>query len=160
MPYKDPQASAEYARQYRAANLEKRRESQKRYWQKNKTKCVAANAEYKSKNQERVKELSRLWWIANKDRLIAGKYGLTVEAYQQMLEATEGRCPICDVELVFEGSNRRCESRACVDHDHKTGKVRGIVCSRCNLLLGKANDDVSILTKAAQYLTTSCLCAA
>lgn len=152
MPHKDEEAKREYHRQYRASNIEKVREAKRRYWQNNKEKCVAANLEYRSKNQDRLRELNRLWWAANKDRLIAGKYGLTVEEYQQMIEATEGKCPICNVELVFEGSNRKCEARACVDHDHATGEVRGIVCSRCNLLIGKAKDDAALLMRAAKYL--------
>jgi hypothetical protein len=149
MPHKDPQAKAEYARQYRAANREKIRENSKRYWQKNKARCAAANLKYRSENQDRVKELNQLWWAANKDRLVAEKYGLTLEEYQQMLDATEGKCPICSVELVFEGKSA---ARACVDHDHATGKIRGIVCSRCNLLIGKAKDDAALLMRAAEYL--------
>lgn len=53
------------------------------------------------------------------------RYGLTVEQYDEMVEAQEGRCAIC-----------RRDVKLCVDHDHDTGKVRALLCHRCNILVG------------------------
>ena len=149
MPYADPQARAEYHRNYRILNADKVRESKRRHWEKNKEKCRLANKEYKGRNPDKVKECRRLWWHKNRDKLAATKYGLTLEQYQQLVQDTNGICPICGVDLVFDS---RCHGRACLDHDHSNGQIRGIICNRCNMLLGKAQDSVTILANAIKYL--------
>ena len=53
------------------------------------------------------------------------KYGITEDEYTAMLEAQEGRCAICNLER-----------KLVIDHDHKTGKVRGLLCKPCNAMLG------------------------
>jgi hypothetical protein len=55
-------------------------------------------------------------------------YGLTIEAIDAMLLKQDHKCPICQVNLK--------EARRHIDHDHTTGKVRSILCSKCNLALG------------------------
>lgn len=55
-------------------------------------------------------------------------------------------CHICNLDL--------SKTRACIDHDHKTGLVRGILCSNCNAGLGKLGDDVEGLERALRYLTS------
>lgn len=72
-------------------------------------------------------------------------YGLTGEDYQSLLRAQGGRCAIC-----------RCAPqtrRLVVDHDHRSGEVRGLLCTRCNHdLLGAAHDSLEILRAAVAYL--------
>lgn len=71
------------------------------------------------------------------------RYGITAEDYDHMFAEQNGLCAICG----------RPDSRALsVDHDHETGKVRGLLCSKCNFLLGYADDDPEILTRAIEYL--------
>ena len=79
-----------------------------------------------------------------KDYQLRSRYGITIETYNEMVAATGGRCPIC-----------LCRVRKwCVDHDHLTGKVRGVLCSVCNYGLGHfARDDIVILKRAIEYLT-------
>jgi len=72
------------------------------------------------------------------------KYKLTGEEVMSRIIAQEGLCALC-----FESLEGR---RACIDHDHKTGKVREILCSGCNTMLGFARDDPEILQKAIDYL--------
>lgn len=74
------------------------------------------------------------------------KLGVTVDDVQQMLEQQEHRCAICGDPITF---------RAHLDHDHKTGKVRGLLCPSCNHGLGKFKDSQDILLKAAEYLKVS-----
>lgn len=74
------------------------------------------------------------------------KYGITPDQYAAILEKQEGRCFIC---LCKPKSKRLA-----VDHDHKTNKIRGLLCSRCNhKLLGSANDSIEMLQRAIDYLT-------
>lgn len=73
------------------------------------------------------------------------KYGITPDQYNALLDDQNGVCAIC---------YDKCITRAwlCVDHDHKTGKVRGLLCSRCNTALGLFKDDVLRLCDAVAYL--------
>jgi hypothetical protein len=74
------------------------------------------------------------------------KYGLTDEDYRHMLEKQGGVCAICHRK---NGSNNR---RLHVDHDHKTEKVRGLLCGTCNTGIGLLRDKLSMLYKAIAYL--------
>lgn len=81
----------------------------------------------------------------NQERRVLLVYGLTWDEYDLLLACQEGRCAICG------GTPRRYA--LAVDHDHRTGEIRGLLCSRCNhKLLGSANDDPVRLRKAADYL--------
>lgn len=74
-------------------------------------------------------------------------YGLTPEQYAEMLEEQGGVCAICGTDE-WPGKGNRPH----VDHDHSTGRVRGILCSHCNHGLGKFRDDPERLRAAAEYL--------
>lgn len=73
------------------------------------------------------------------------QHGLTVEGYFALLEKQGGGCGICN-----GGTNGRGIFH--VDHDHETGVVRGLLCAKCNILLGHANDDTKLLRSAISYL--------
>lgn len=75
-------------------------------------------------------------------------YGLTIEGYEALLVAQGGGCAICGRE-VHRGNDPR---KLHVDHDHATGRVRGILCANCNNVLGHAADDPELLTRAIEYL--------
>lgn len=72
-------------------------------------------------------------------------YGLTTGEYQAMLVAQSGSCAICNLEY-------NPERRLCVDHDHDTGSVRGLLCVSCNTGLGALGDDPVRLAAALRYL--------
>ncbi len=77
------------------------------------------------------------------------QYGLTVDDYERMWSAQDGRCKVCRVEMIRGG---RTMDAVNVDHDHATGRVRGLLCSYCNLALGYAKDDAARLRALADYL--------
>jgi Recombination endonuclease VII len=72
-------------------------------------------------------------------------YGIGPDEYNVLLEAQNYQCKICAVPSTND-------ARLVVDHDHKTGRVRGLLCTCCNPLLGFAKDNTEILRKAALYL--------
>lgn len=74
-------------------------------------------------------------------------YGVTPEQYGEMLTRQGGGCAICGSSEPQAG-----HYWLPVDHDHKTGEVRGILCHSCNGMLGLANDDIDRLQKAIEYL--------
>ena len=86
------------------------------------------------------------------------RYGLTIETRQDLLNTQGGCCAICksEVKLPGKGNHRNAEvvgrHYAVVDHCHSTGITRGILCGRCNLMLGKAEDNIEYLKSAIKYL--------
>lgn len=83
-------------------------------------------------------------------RAICRYHGLEVESYEAMFEAQNNQCAICGKE-----ETRKLKGtvmRLCVDHDHRTGKIRALLCHDCNSGLGKFYDSPDLLTKAAIYL--------
>jgi hypothetical protein len=112
----------EYARAYRQANPEKVRES-----------CRASRD--KQPDKSRARNLMR-------------SYGITIAQYDAMFAAQGGRCAICLSDKP-RGSRGR---HFAVDHCHSTGKVRGLLCSHCNTVLGKMNDNPDTLLRAVDYL--------
>lgn len=77
------------------------------------------------------------------------RFKITIEEYLQMLNEQNEVCAICNEPCALG-------RRLAVDHDHKTGRVRGLLCSRCNTSIGKFNDDVSLLKSAIKYLERNC----
>lgn len=81
-------------------------------------------------------------------------YGVSIDAYQEMLVAQHGVCAICEKPETAKSSwSKHGEARwLCVDHDHATGAIRGLLCNACNHALGHMHDDPSLLRRAADYL--------
>lgn len=73
------------------------------------------------------------------------KYGIGADEYDAMLEEQGGCCVIC------RGTNAN-GMRLAVDHDHTTGKVRGLLCNHCNVLIGHARENSDYLMSAVFYL--------
>lgn len=70
------------------------------------------------------------------------RYGITLSQEQKLHEHADGKCEICS----------RCDVELVVDHDHARRGVRGLICRRCNLMLGYASDDPEILQRGIDYL--------
>lgn len=84
-----------------------------------------------------------------RNRNLKHRFGITSEDYGSMYVEQKGKCAICGIHQ-FELS-----CRLAVDHDHKTGKVRGLLCSDCNLALGNFKDSLESLKKAIMYIANS-----
>lgn len=90
---------------------------------------------------------SRQEFPDKRERYFRDTYGITLEDYDEMLEWQGGGCAICG-SPVGDGVGRRLS----VDHDHETGEVRGLLCSRCNAGLGMFQDRQDLLLRAVEYL--------
>jgi len=75
------------------------------------------------------------------------KFDMSLDEYFDRLEKQGGKCAICRVR--FSDAKRR---RLCVDHDHSTGWIRGLLCFNCNTVLGKVQDDKDTLADMITYL--------
>lgn len=82
--------------------------------------------------------------IAERERHLIKKYNVTLADYDSMFKNQNGQCAIC---------GKVQESAFDVDHCHKTGEVRGLLCTNCNRMIGHAHDDTGRLIKAANYLS-------
>lgn len=90
---------------------------------------------------------------ANRDYKMRTQYGITLVEFEQMVEDQNHLCACCGVAAISaETVSRRHAERSVVDHCHSTGRVRGILCQPCNLMLGYAKDNVETLRRAASYL--------
>ena len=82
---------------------------------------------------------------------LKGRYGITPEEYDRLLAEQGGRCAICRGLPEHTNRPKHWTEIFCVDHDHDTGKVRGLLCNDCNLVIGRGHTP-AILLAAAEYL--------
>lgn len=83
--------------------------------------------------------------------LLKKKYGLSLEQYNQMLTAQGNRCAVCRQPETVKSSYGKPQ-RLSVDHDHATGKVRGLLCLRCNKLAGIVENNYNVIPLAKEYI--------
>jgi hypothetical protein len=137
MPLADPEARKAYYREYARRAMQdpekkkKQREACKKWYEK----------KYKQDDSYRIRK--------NKMRVLS-KYGLKIEDYERMLEDQDYKCFIC-----LKPHEEKPRKRLHVDHCHKTGKVRGLLCPSCNTSMGKLEDDVCRLKRMIAYLERS-----
>jgi len=115
-----------YRKQYLSKlnkNPQAYRESKHRGWMKRRIQAMAVNLR------------------AQRKRL----YGLDQQAFEALLESQNSRCAICEKPLIVK------KGRYAIDHDHSTGKTRGILCVRCNNLIGKL-EQWNLCRAAYEYL--------
>ena len=109
---------------------EKIRKEQNEYGKRNRSKINACRRKRYAKPGQKLKER-------------CGKHGISVEEYQRILTRQNNACGICEQPFTCT---------PCIDHCHKTKRVRGLLCNRCNLGLGNYHDNPDFLRKAADYL--------
>lgn len=140
----------EAARRWRQRHPQRATDCTRRYAAKNKQKLRSAKRRWVLANRKRVKQLQRKWYMNNKDYMrqknLKALYGLTV-AERDAIFLRQGLICGC------------CKSTApgkrgwVVDHDHKTGAVRGILCHNCNLFIGAMGDTLSsVQSRTAQIV--------
>jgi hypothetical protein len=81
------------------------------------------------------------------DAIIRRNYGITLAEYECLLKSQDGGCAICGKTPKDEGR------RLAIDHCHRTGNVRGILCANCNQAIGLFNDSVTRIINASEYVS-------
>jgi hypothetical protein len=110
--------------------------------------CKECDAKYHKDKRKHYSEMA-VRYLKNhpeiRNKRIFKTFGLSPELYRDMLISQHGVCAAC---------KKPCSRNTVlsVDHDHKTGKVRKLLCSKCNLILGLANDDHHTLVALVNYL--------
>lgn len=118
---------------------EKRQKYNKEYWSKHRDEARAQCRKFYRENPEKK-------WAYDLKRI----YNITVEQYNEIVVRQNGVCAIC-LQPNREKQNEK-EKRLCVDHSHKTGNNRGLLCGHCNKGLGQFSDSPILLEKALKYL--------
>jgi hypothetical protein len=106
------------------------------------------NAQWRETHVDQIRAYQRARYSQDEVRNLNLRhiYGLSLEQFNAMSAQQNGLCAIC------RRPPRDKKQRLCVDHDHVTGKVRGLLCLHCNVLLGKAEDSETILQAAIDYI--------
>lgn len=139
-------------REYRSTA--KGREATRRHNSTSAKKAVRA----KYARTEKRKKSSRKYEKTTKGQInvrkytLKRKYQMTLQQYQCMFSAQGGACAICGERGT--GTNGPGRHPLCVDHDHSTNKIRGLLCGRCNRMIGLAKDRIEILFSAMGYIQT------
>ena len=81
---------------------------------------------------QRAYKQSQKGLTASKYENIKRRYGITKDEWHWLLKEQYGKCKICNKEMEIELGVRKTSDSACVDHDHETGGVRGLLCNNCN----------------------------
>lgn len=139
----------------------KAREKSAKYRRDNPEKWKEIDRRAKSKARQNPEKASRIRDYqkqyrednrkALSDRERKRRFGITPERYSEMFQSQNAVCAICQQP---ETATRLGKVKALsVDHCHKTGAIRGLLCSDCNTGIGKLKDDPSVLQSAIRYLT-------
>ncbi len=163
VPHKDEKKRKKYQHQYyldhRKEQLEDQRQDRKdnpkKYQEHDKRKYLNNREEIRERarksyenNPEKNRERAIRWNKNNPEavkRRNLKRYDLSYENWLRMWEEQDGKCAICEKPF-----NK--PSNACVDHNHKTGEIRGLLCNRCNYGLGFFNDNQKLIIRAIKYL--------
>lgn len=121
------------------------------YW-KGQSQCKECKRAWRDTNRENVRRAARKHYQKNRkkharvgrENHLRRKFGITSAQYQAVLERQFGCCAIC--------RQPPGERNLAVDHDHDSGAVRGLLCDRCNRLIGLASESPGILCDAATYV--------
>lgn len=161
----------EYYEKNKESLLEKQRVRNKLNYEEKKDEYAARSKKWAKENPERMSILAKSSREKNRQRYLdyrkehylnnidkaaltarvskMKRFGMTPAQYEEMMVDQNGVCAICGGE-----NEVKSQFYLHIDHCHKTGKVRGLLCNKCNAMLGMARDSVEILNAAIQYLSS------
>lgn len=142
---------AAYEREYRSTRKDLMSQKNKDRYHEKQPEILAKKSAYYYANQEKLKERSKANYQKHRTTRLAAakvyalksKFGLTPEEVAAMLEVQGGACSIC---------GKVSKKGLVVDHCHKTGAVRGLLCRVCNSFLGRIDDSLEALERVKEYL--------
>lgn len=121
----------------------------KEYHKKHKIKQHKLNKIYRENNKNKIRTRQKRWCVSPRGKKLVKAqqikylYDLTLDEHKQIYIDQNGQCAICGIPTAYD--------KIKTDHDHKTGKVRGLLCHRCNALLAGL-DDKDFFEQATKYL--------
>lgn len=169
----------EYHKKWRDKNADRLRKKDREYFLKNKEKIMEYKSKWVEDNRDRVNELERIrrqkrleqkrkYYEEHKEEIRLKKkqlseerkakqkiskfrhhlkkYNISYEDYMNILEKQQGKCLGC------YRTESQINKRLSVDHCHKTGRVRGLICFTCNLVIGNCYENIDTLNNLIEYL--------
>ena len=139
---------AEYLKTYQRRKLtpeereERNRKRRERY---------ANDPEFREREKQQARRYGQRNPQAKRQSRLRVEFGITQQDYEAMLARQDGKCAICGA-TENRVNHPRERKNFYVDHDHKTGKVRGLLCHNCNFAIGYFQDDPERMRRAADYL--------
>lgn len=151
------EARKKYQREYR----------KQKYWAspENRLKDLAASKKYREENSERLNKYSKEYYKANKQKAleynslnkewqyrlrIFRRFGITPEIYDEMFKTQGGLCAIC-----HQPETKKLKGKVislAIDHNHKTGKIRKLLCHKCNVAIGLLDENKDRILNCHKYL--------
>ena len=140
MPYADKDKQREYWKNYQRGSA---RKAYKKEWnEKNKERLAEQQRERVKANPEKYRQYFR-------NHRIKKVYSLSQQEYAEKVLQQDGKCAVCGSEPTMKWHG---DWTLCIDHCHKTGKVRGLLCNACNRAIGLLGDDSERVGSAHRYL--------
>ena len=150
---RNPEKLRRQQKRYRATHSEHLSEYQKKWDAEHQEKIRARKREYYAKNAERIKAVNGAYYHAHAEAAKArtrkrqlARLGLTPEAYELLVSQQSGLCGIC---------GRMPAIRLRVDHEHSSGRIRGLLCNACNTGIGLLREDPEILLAAIAWIRSA-----
>jgi hypothetical protein len=136
-------------RKHRIKNKERINQMQEDRRLKHKDEMRAARLKYRRENKDHINELARLWKLEHPEIVLQrklNKYNLTINEYIAIKTSQHNCCAIC------KRPESDFKTALAIDHCHKTGKVRGLLCHRCNRILGNFEENTEFFQESIEYL--------
>ena len=129
-----PGRASEQAKRWRAKNPNASKIQGKKYYSENRANELARKKKYSKENP-----------VQTRRAYLKKTYGITPEYFRLLKDVQDGRCAICGEQ----------PDTLCVDHNHESGAIRGLLCKKCNLGIGNFRDDPQLLYGAFVYIARS-----
>jgi len=144
---KNAESIREYKRNYQKEHYQQWAKSRQKWRENNPEKVKEAG---RQRDKKRLGERFRKEYMRRKR--LKRDFDLSPETYEIMLKSQNYLCAICHKAETALARDKITLRRLAVDHDHLTGKIRQLLCNKCNCLLGRADDDIERLKAAITYL--------
>lgn len=141
--------------QYKRVNIENfiQRNDNKIGWRRQCRSCVSARRSVNEYTQESL--------IKKSNQQLKSKFGITIDDVKKMYDSQHGKCKICGKPGIMHGIKKGYKDKSDtlhVDHCHATGKVRGLLCSNCNVAIGLMNESIENMLSAIDYIKEHDIC--
>ena len=154
--YYDRETRLKSSKQYYHRNKERRKVYAIKYYLKNEKTIKKNQKRWRGDNVEQIKKYQSGWRKNNVDKRLNynlnRKFNINLIDYNNLMVKQNNVCAVCQNPEVAKDHRTGLTRKLSVDHNHKTKKIRGLLCNNCNTALGKIKDDPKLLMKMINYL--------